>query len=70
MIHLLALLVWRYDISCNDIIRHYDVTGKNCPKYYVENPASGRKLIRDVEEYIDDYGTTDITTDRTTDRTA
>ena len=62
-IHLLAWLVGRYDISCNDIIRHYDVTGKNCPKYYVENPASWRKLIRDVEEYIDDYGTTDITTD-------
>ena len=23
-----------------DVIRHYDVTGKNCPKYYVEHPEA------------------------------
>lgn len=27
----------RYNLSVNNIIRHYDVTGKECPKYYVKN---------------------------------
>lgn len=30
------------------IIRHYDVTGKICPKYYVHNPAAWSKLKHDV----------------------
>jgi N-acetylmuramoyl-L-alanine amidase len=31
-----------------DVIRHYDVTGKNCPKYYVENPEEWAQFRRDV----------------------
>lgn len=26
-----------YHLNKNDIIRHYDVTGKNCPKYFVDH---------------------------------
>ena len=32
-----------------DVIRHYDVTGKNCPKYYVENPEAWAAFLADVE---------------------
>ena len=31
-----------------DVIRHYDVTGKICPKFYVENPAAWEALKADV----------------------
>jgi N-acetylmuramoyl-L-alanine amidase len=31
-----------------DVIRHYDVTGKDCPKYYVENPAAWEQFLEDV----------------------
>lgn len=31
-----------------DVIRHYDVTGKECPKYYVENPEAWEQLQADV----------------------
>lgn len=34
---LVKSLMDTYHLNSNDIIRHYDVTGKNCPKYFVEH---------------------------------
>lgn len=34
------------------VIRHYDVTGKVCPKYYVENPAAWTEFQADVAAEI------------------
>ena len=31
-----------------DVIRHYDVTGKRCPLYYVEHPKAWEHLLSDV----------------------
>ena len=31
-----------------DVIRHYDVTGKECPLYYVEHPEAWEQLKADV----------------------
>ena len=31
-----------------DVIRHYDVTGKRCPKYYVDHPEAWEGLKADV----------------------
>lgn len=31
-----------------EVIRHYDVTGKVCPKYYVENPEAWDVFLADV----------------------
>lgn len=56
LIHLLAWLTGRYHLSTDDIIRHYDVTGKECPKYYVEYPAEWDNLKEDVWQYIKSYG--------------
>ena len=33
--------------------RHYDVTGKNCPKYYVENPDAWIQMKSDIAAQID-----------------
>ena len=35
-----------------DVIRHYDVTGKRCPLYYVENPAAWTTFLADVETAV------------------
>lgn len=35
---LLIDLIRRYSLSSEDIIRHFDVTGKKCPLYFVNNP--------------------------------
>ena len=49
LIELLVDLCNRYKLEpTQTIIRHYDVTGKICPKYYVENKNVWKKLIQDV----------------------
>lgn len=35
-----------------DLIRHYDVTGKLCPLYYVEHPGAWDRFLDDVEAEI------------------
>lgn len=37
MVQLCAWLCLKFGLDETDVIRHYDVTGKNCPKYFVEN---------------------------------
>ena len=56
LVHLVAWLQGRYGLEAEDIIRHYDVTGKICPKYYVENPDAWDQFISDTQQYIEDYG--------------
>jgi len=36
-IRLTAWLGAKYGLTSNDVIRHYDVQGKECPRYFVEN---------------------------------
>ena len=51
LLDLLAYLCLRYGLDPSaDIIRHYDVTGKMCPKYYVKNPEEWKKLVADAGE--------------------
>ena len=43
MASLLRLTAWlceEFDLAPADVIRHYDVTGKICPKYYVDHPEA------------------------------
>ena len=51
LIHTLAWLIQEYDLTTEDILRHYDCGGKKCPLYYVENPNAWEKLLADVERY-------------------
>lgn len=36
-----------------EVIRHYDVTGKRCPLYYVENPEAWEQFLADTETAAD-----------------
>ena len=49
MVKLTAFLCDKYDLTADDVIRHYDVTGKNCPKYFVENEAAWQIFKEDVD---------------------
>lgn len=39
LLDLVVSLCKKYKISADKVIRHYDVTGKSCPKYFVEHNA-------------------------------
>jgi N-acetylmuramoyl-L-alanine amidase len=52
LIKLTAYLCEITELTENDLIRHYDITGKNCPKYYVENPDKWETLKTDVGALI------------------
>lgn len=56
LIQLTAWLCGEYNLKEKNILRHYDVTGKNCPKYYVENEEKWKDLKKDVFEYIKENG--------------
>lgn len=50
LVDLCVSLCKKYKLTSDKVIRHYDVTGKSCPKYYVENPnewVSFRNKIAD-----------------------
>lgn len=51
LIRLCAWLCEEYDLEATDLIRHYDVTGKLCPLYYVEHPEAWEQLMQDVANY-------------------
>ena len=36
-----------------DVIRHYDVSGKRCPLYYVENPEAWTAFLTDVTAQLE-----------------
>ena len=37
-------------LTSEDLIRHYDVTGKNCPKYFVDHEDAWEKFKKDVKK--------------------
>ena len=51
LVRLVAFLCDAYDLSREDIIRHYDITGKQCPLYFVEHPDAWDAFLDDVEAY-------------------
>lgn len=53
-VHLTAWLVSKYGLGRENIIRHYDVTGKECPLYYVENEDKWEAFRDDVMNYIEE----------------
>lgn len=49
---LVKLTVWLLEntgLKPGDVIRHYDVTGKECPRYYVRNEDSWHLFLQDVD---------------------
>lgn len=53
---LVKLTTWLCDnsnLKSNDVIRHYDITGKECPKYFVDNEYEWNKFLSDVKIQIE-----------------
>lgn len=48
LIELCAWLCDQYELQKQDIIRHYDVTGKECPRYYVRHEEAWEALKETV----------------------
>lgn len=57
LVHLTTWLMGRYSLDVEDVIRHYDVTGKICPKYYAENEGAWLEFKGDLLRYIQKNGT-------------
>ena len=55
VVELTAWLCETFDLDEDDVIRHYDITEKICPKYYVENPKEWKKFKEDVENKLNEY---------------
>lgn len=55
VVELCAWLCLKFDLNETDVIRHYDVTGKNCPKYFVENEEAWEQFRSDVGKKLKSY---------------
>lgn len=53
VIELTGWLCKRFDLTADDVIRHYDVTGKICPKYYVDHEEAWSQFKTDVQKKIE-----------------
>lgn len=50
MVQLTAWLCEKFHLTEKDIIRHYDITGKICPKYFVEDETAWAQFKQDVKK--------------------
>lgn len=57
MVQLTAWFCRKYSLTADTVIRHYDVTGKNCPKYFVENEEAWANFKEDVANALAKGGT-------------
>lgn len=54
LIELCADLCKRYNLNpVKDIIRHYDISGKRCPLYWVTHPEDFAKFKNEVKVYME-----------------
>lgn len=53
LVQLVAWLCKRFDLEAADVIRHYDVTGKICPKYFVDHEDAWEQFRQDISDYKD-----------------
>lgn len=54
---LVKLVAWLEDqcgLEDGDVIRHYDITGKECPRYFVTHEDAWKKFKQDVADYRKD----------------
>ncbi len=53
LIELIIETCKRYRLNpLRDVIRHYDVTGKDCPRYYVKNTGEWEQLKKDANKSV------------------
>ncbi len=52
LVNLTAWLCLKFDLTEEDVIRHYDITEKICPKYFVENEDAWKMFKKDVGKQL------------------
>lgn len=52
LVKLTAWLCKTFHLSEQDILRHYDITGKECPRYFVQNEAAYQEFLQQVKDKI------------------
>ena len=55
LVKLTAWLCNNSNLKPKDVIRHYDITGKECPKYFVDNESEWEEFISDVNDELKTY---------------
>lgn len=50
--HLVTWLCEEFSLTSSDVIRHYDITGKICPKYFVENEDAWTTFLSSISENL------------------
>lgn len=53
VVQLTAFLCRKYNLTAEDVIRHYDVTGKDCPRYFVQNEDAWQMFREDVAHALE-----------------
>jgi len=54
-VYLVAHLMNYYHMDMDQLIRHYDVTGKNCPRYFVEHEDRWEVFKQFVAQYREEF---------------
>ena len=49
LVRLTRWLMDQYQLDTSQVIRHYDATGKECPRYYVQHPEAWEGFLSDLE---------------------
>ena len=52
-VRLTAWICKTYGLSSQNVIRHYDVTGKMCPRYYVKHEQAWKDFCNKVQECLE-----------------
>ncbi|MGI6011949.1 MAG: N-acetylmuramoyl-L-alanine amidase family protein [Ruminococcus sp.] len=52
LVELTSWLCERFQIPVDNVIRHYDVTGKDCPKYFVDHEDAWEQFKEEVSQAV------------------
>ena len=52
LVNLTAWLCRELKLAPKDVIRHYDVNGKECPRYFVKNQDAWKQFLKDVKDVM------------------
>jgi len=55
LVKLTSFLLSKFSLDETEILRHYDITGKNCPKYFVDNEDEWIKFKEEVKSKLNEY---------------
>ena len=50
LVRLTAWLCQELYLTEKNVIRHYDITGKNCPKFYVSDEDAWKEIIKEIKK--------------------